>query len=213
MEHAMSRIGTVGLAGKEAAVRDWVRRKLGAVDHEQRVARIAETLFSLTTPWHNLGGAERRMLVLGALAHDVGRAIEDEGHERHGARMLLENTSLPLGETERRRIAFLVRHHKGRVPDKGDESVLDPRLDGDDRDVFRILLGLLRAADALDSRWMVPPRLVLSIHGRELRIQGFVRSKLEAALGRPKKMRLMAETLRCAVNVEWHSMDAVALVA
>lgn len=209
----MSRIAPLGLAGKEAALREWVRRKLGVVDHELRVARIAETLFFLTTRWHNLGGAERRTLVMGALVHDVGRSVEDEGHERHGTRMLLDDTSLPLGDTERRRIAFLVRHHKGRVPEKGEEAILDARLDAEDLERLRILLGLLRAADGLDSRWRAPPRLVVSVHGRELRIQGFVRHKVEASLGRPKKMRLLAETLRCAVTVEWHCMDAVALVA
>jgi len=214
----MTRIDSMGVAGKEAAVRDWVRRRLGSVEHELRVARVAETLFRLTERFHGMGGAERRLLLLGALVHDVGRVVEDAGHERHGARMLLENTSLPLGESERRRLAYLARHHKGRVPEEGEDGILQIRDGGADAGMkMRSLLGLLRTADGLDSRSMAaPPRLVISVRGRELVIRGYVHGSAEMAageLGRPKKLRLMQESLGVDVRVEWYSMDAVALVA
>ncbi len=111
MEHVMTRLAITGMDArdsakgasretpKEALVRDWVRRKLGRIDHELRVARLARHLFELTHRWHGLGHAERRLLVLGSLVHDVGRAIEDKGHARHGARMILDSTGLPVNET------------------------------------------------------------------------------------------------------------------
>ena len=214
----MTRMETTGMASKEAAVRDWVRRKLGSLEHELRVARIAETLFRLTERFHGMGGAERRLLVLGALVHDVGRAVEDAGHERHGARMLTENTSLPLGEGERRRLAYLTRYHKGKVPEQGQDEILQVRDGGADAVInMRALLGLLRTADGLDGRaTTVPPRLVISVRGREVVIRGYVHGSAELAaaeLGRPKKLRLLQETLGIDVRVEWYSMDAVALVA
>ena len=54
-------------------------------------ARLAESfgphsLFDLTRKRHGLDAAVRRLLTLGALVHDVGRAIEDKGHALHGAR-------------------------------------------------------------------------------------------------------------------------------
>src|SRR5215210_49525 len=65
---------------KHQAVERWVARHLGAVDHEQRVAQIASTLFNLTWPLHQMPAAELKLLRLAAAVHDVGRAIDDDDH-------------------------------------------------------------------------------------------------------------------------------------
>src|SRR5205085_10434109 len=99
------------------ALQRWVRRQLGAVDHERRVTAIGSKLFDLTWPLHGLGSGERRLLRLSAMVHDVGRSIDDDTHPEQGAKLLLDETHLPLGGAERRALAYLTLYHKGRVPE------------------------------------------------------------------------------------------------
>ena len=148
----------------------------------------------------------------------MGRAIEDKGHARHGARMILDSTTLPVNETERRRLAYLTRYHRGRVPEMGDEEILQHGESDTREDVakLRVLLGLLRASDALDSRTAEAPRLILALRDRKLSIRGYVAGNAQAAaqlFGRPKKFRLLEETLKCEVRTEWFSTDVMTLVA
>ena len=71
------------------AARRWVARRLGDVAHEDAVAAAAATLFDLTRPLHALNRADRRLLRLGAMVHDVGRCVCNDEHPAEGARMLL----------------------------------------------------------------------------------------------------------------------------
>jgi exopolyphosphatase/pppGpp-phosphohydrolase len=199
----------------EAAVRSWALRKLGSIDHELRVARAAGLLLDITQGWHGLGGAERRLLVLGALLHDVGRSVEEHGHSGHGARLILESRSLPLSESDRRKLAYLVKHHRGKVPASGTDKFLLHREGGDESAKMRVLLGLLRAADALDSRRLPPPGLLLTRRERRLTIRGYFdgdERKAAEILGRPKKFRLLEETLDCTVRVEWYARQNIVQV-
>ncbi len=63
----------------------WVARQLERVDHERRVARIASHLFDLTRDRHGLGAADRRLLRLACLVHDVGRCVSKADHPAEGA--------------------------------------------------------------------------------------------------------------------------------
>src|SRR5262249_34567001 len=108
----------------DIAVHEWVRRRLGNIEHELRVARVSEFLFDLTRRWHNLGRGELKLLKLSALVHDVGRSQRDKGHAKIGAKMIFESSSLSLSDVERRRLAFLTRYHRGNVPNAGEESFL-----------------------------------------------------------------------------------------
>src|SRR5215218_8220822 len=80
-------------AGREgerfSSVEKWVRRRLGQVGHELRVAEIASTVFDLTGPLHALDRADARLLRLAALVHDVGRSVDQAEHPVHGAGMVL----------------------------------------------------------------------------------------------------------------------------
>ena len=191
----------------------WARRQIGQIDHELRVERLALTLFALTRPLHRLGMAERNLLALAALVHDVGRSLEDADHEMHGAAMLQVAGDLPLTETERRRLMFLTRYHRGKVADAGCEDHLRP---ADDRVSLRILLALLRAADALDSRHLASPQIALSLCGRTLAITCYLRDvspKALRKLGKKKKFLLLEETLKLRVAVDLLNVQEVELVA
>jgi exopolyphosphatase / guanosine-5'-triphosphate,3'-diphosphate pyrophosphatase len=200
-------------ADKHAALHRWVRRHVGEVTHEERVEKLALTLFALTRPHHHLGMPERNLLALAALVHDVGRSLEDDDHEMHGAAMLQVADELPLTDAERRRLMFLTRYHRGPVDAAGKEDHLRP---ADDRETLRTLLSLLRAADALDSRYLDSPQIALTLRGQTLAITCYLQDvspKILRKLTRKKKFLLLEETLGLRVAVTVHQVTGVALVA
>jgi exopolyphosphatase/pppGpp-phosphohydrolase len=215
MEENMSQLGLIEPQSKEAMLRDWVRRRLGAVEHEMRVARVARTLFGLTRPWHGLGAVDLWLLGLAAVVHDVGRADGGKRHEERGAAIISETRGLPLDVVERRRLAYLVRYHKGEVPAVWEDGYLDR--DEDDGVGLRCVLGMLRAADGLDSRSAAVPSLVIGVRGvgrgsRVVSVNGYVEDvgEAETVFGRRKKFRLLEETLACEVEVGWFGMKKLA---
>jgi exopolyphosphatase/pppGpp-phosphohydrolase len=209
----MSRVAFEEPWFKEIAVANWVRHKLGTIAHELRVSQTASRLFDLTRKWHALGMTESRLLILAALVHDVGRVEGTKGHAKVGARMVMEDSDLPLCSLERRRLAFLTRHHRGKVPESGMESYLEGG--HDNPYTLRILLGLLRAADGLDSR-AGTAHLVTTVKGRVISVFGYIASDEGSAAklrAKRKKFLLLESMLRCEVRVEWFNTDHQALVS
>jgi exopolyphosphatase/pppGpp-phosphohydrolase len=205
---------------QHAAVERWVRRRLGTTGHERRVAEIAATVFDLTAPLHALQPSrDARLLHLAALVHDVGRSVNDAEHPAHGAAMLLSDPSLPLSAAERRALAYLTLYHRGGVPAAGDDDVLHPE---DDHQGLLTVLGMLRCADGLDSRSLESPRLVFALlegsrsRRATLRVTCYLHSDSEKArrvYQRPKKFRLLEQTLGCSVEVDVASAQALRMVA
>jgi exopolyphosphatase/pppGpp-phosphohydrolase len=201
-----------------AAVGRWVRLCLGTTAHETRVADIAGTLFDLTARLHRLDRRrDGHLLRLASMLHDVGRSVDDAEHPAEGAAMILANTRLPLSPAERRALAYLTLYHRDDVPAAGDDDVLHPE---DDPFALRRLLGLLRCADALDSRSLESPRLVFALRGRdrlpEVHIDCYLESdsrKVRRVYARRRKFRLLEEVLPCRVRVEVSTADALRMVA
>jgi exopolyphosphatase/pppGpp-phosphohydrolase len=190
------------VSSKHQAVRRWAYRSLGQIDHEDRVCQTARRLFRLTSPSHNLLPADLRLLELAAIVHDVGRSIDDETHPRQGARMLLHEARLPLLDDERRHLAYLTRYHRGSVPDLGSDGILR-RSDPHAR--LALILGFLRAADALDSRSSETPQLDFQFNGRKLRVFCGLEAASEKACRvytRRKKFRLLEDLLDVRVDVQ-----------
>lgn len=181
----------------------WARRRLGNVDHERRVFQIAGTLFDLTRDLHGLGRRSHWALGAAAWLHDVGRSVDPKTHEVVGAEMILSDVALALPTDARRWIAYLTLHHRGPVPDLGDDEILRT---SDDREALRKVLGLLRAADTLDSRSLgETPRLLLMRRDHRIRVSCLVREqvdKAEKVFCRPKKYRLLQETIGCTLDVD-----------
>jgi exopolyphosphatase/pppGpp-phosphohydrolase len=202
---------------QDAVVR-WVSGHLGRVDHERRVAQIATQLFDLTRPLHDLEESDLRMLRFGALIHDVGRSVDKKTHPAQGARLVLADRSLPFSTVERRVLAYLTLYHKGSVPEAGRDEVLSQ---GDEPGRWRLVLGLLRAADALDSRSLESPRLVFNLSGGSLSrptlsITCYLSedsAKARRTYRRRKKFRLLDELLGCRTRVGVASAEALARVA
>ena len=193
---------SIALDPRHSALAAWVRRRVGVIDHERRVLQIAEALFDLTQDLHGLGRRARWTLAAASLTHDVGRCIDPEDHPRVGAEMILTEPSLNLPLADRRALAYLTRYHRGPVPEVGEDEVLRA---SDDRSPLLKVLGLLRTADTLDSRSIEPPHLLLTRRNRDLRISCLLRqpcSRAQKTFCRPKKFRLLEESIGCTVRVE-----------
>ncbi len=182
-------------------VRQWVALRLGDTRHEQRVMQIALGIFNLTAHLHGLDAPHRRMLKLAALLHDVGRTHGAQKHHIHGSRMVRKSRTLNLRPSERLAVAYLARHHRGRLPDARKQwrypKLENPR-------TMQWLLAILRAADALDSRNFATPALSIRLKADRLRVRCYVHDVNEAqsALVRPKKFRPLEELLGVNVAVQ-----------
>jgi exopolyphosphatase/pppGpp-phosphohydrolase len=180
-------------------VRRWVARRLGDTRHEQRVMRIAARLFDLTAPLHGLGRRHRKLLKLGALLHDVGRLQGSVKHHVRGAHMVLRERGLRLTASQRTAAAFMTRYHRGRLAGWMDRPAEDPA-----RRQMLILLGLLRAADALDCRAMMPPALAIRLREDRVRVCCHTDEdpqQARSAFNRRKKFRLLERMLKVRVKV------------
>ncbi len=187
----------------EVAAARWVQRKLGDCHHERRVLAIASKLFDLTRPHLGLGMAECRMLRLAALTHDVGRCVSEKNHPEEGAKLILATTAMELSPFDRRALAFLTYHHRGAIPEPMREQHLRPL---DPRRPLRMVLALLRVADAMDSRVVASPDLLISISGRKLAVRCFVddanyRDARRVYRRRKKKFELLETYLGAAIDV------------
>lgn len=180
----------------------WAHRRLGSIDHERRVSQIAGALFDLTRDLHGLGRRSHWTLGAAAWLHDVGRSVDPTTHEVVGAEMILSDPALLLPGDARRSVAYLTLYHRGPVPGLGDDEILRA---SDDREGLRKVLGLLRTADTLDSRSLgETPRLLLMRRDRRVRVSCLMRTDIERAekaFCRPKKYRLLQETIGCTIDV------------
>jgi exopolyphosphatase/guanosine-5'-triphosphate,3'-diphosphate pyrophosphatase len=195
------------------ALQRWTRRKLGTIDHELRVKSITGKLFDLTWPLHAMSRADRELLQMAAIVHDVGRYVDDATHPKQGAAMLHNAQMLPLSATERRALMYLTRHHRGEVPALGEDQILRAT---DDRETLLKLLALLRAADALDSRVIESPSLVFKLNHRRLNVTCCLNELTAKALqvyGRRKKFRLLEDVLQLHVQVRIVATERLRVVA
>lgn len=195
------------------AVAYWASDYLDSLSHEQRVFRIASTLFDLTRDIHHLDQGARHLLRAAAIVHDIGRSVAKGGHESTGAQLVLRDKRLRVPEADRRALAFLTLYHRGPVPDAGDERLLKA---DDDRETLRKLLALLRAADALDSRSKERPRLVFGLKKKRLKVTCYLEQscpKTRRLYERRKKFRLLENEFGCTVEIDVRCADALKLVA
>ena len=191
----------------------WAQRRLGKIDHERRVCEIACTLFDLTHTFHRLDTHDKRLLELASIAHDIGRKVDAKHHPLVGSKMILADTWLPLNESERRSIAYLTRYHRGAVPEVGFDEILTAT---ENRRRMRLVLAILRAADALDGRQLPAPRLVFALLARKLSVTVYLEedtSKARRFFKRRKKFHLIEEVFGLKVEVEVKHAHAVHTVS
>jgi exopolyphosphatase/guanosine-5'-triphosphate,3'-diphosphate pyrophosphatase len=134
---------------RRRAVLDFALRHGWDEPHCRNVTTLALSLFDQTGALHRLGPAERSLLEVAGLLHDVGYAVAQSGHHKHSL-YLIRNAGLE-GFTHRERdlIANIARYHRKALP--ADRHVEYMALDDGDRTLVRRLGALLRLADGLDA--------------------------------------------------------------
>ena len=133
--------------------------------HSMKVARLAVELFDGTSVLHDLSAADRELLELGALLHDVGEHVSKDAHERHTA-YLIENGRLRgFSPEEISVLACLGRFHKRGTP----KASFEPfgRMKEARQKRVTQMVALLQIADGLDRSHGGPVRDVQVYASRE----------------------------------------------
>jgi CHAD domain-containing protein len=186
--------------------------------HSERVAQLALLLYDgLKRSGLILPNAEhdsRSVLHAAALLHDVGKAKGDKAHHKDSFHMI-RNLAQPLGWSARelRLAAVVARYHRGALPRPRKRTL--QHLELLDRRIALQLAGVLRLANALDTRNGNSPRLEVSLADKVVLVQtpdyspldrsaediAAARHLLETVLRRPvlvRKLRVASEPHRSA---------------
>jgi exopolyphosphatase/guanosine-5'-triphosphate,3'-diphosphate pyrophosphatase len=126
-----------------------MQRRLGAeVEHGERVLALGRRLFDQTRPLHGLDAHARILLDAAALLHDVGIAVNNDGHHKHSHYLIKASALVGLTDEERHLVALIARYHRKAHPsrDHVDFAALRRR----ERSLVETLAAILRLADALD---------------------------------------------------------------
>jgi putative phosphoesterase len=138
-------------------------------EHTHQVTELALALFDQLQGLHGLGPQERLWLQYGALLHDVGWIEGGRGHHKTSLRLIIAEPSLPFERRERWIVGLIARYHRRAVPD--DRHKYFRRLSREDRQRVRVLAGILRVADGLDSTHTnVIRRVTCEVSRDEIRI-------------------------------------------
>jgi exopolyphosphatase / guanosine-5'-triphosphate,3'-diphosphate pyrophosphatase len=117
-------------------------------DHAETVLVLARQLFDQTRELHGLGGRARVLLEAAALLHDVGVAVNNDGHHKHSQYLIESSELVGLSDEERHLVAQVARFHRKAPP--GREHAEFQALRRRERTLVERLVAILRLADALD---------------------------------------------------------------
>ncbi len=119
-----------------------------SVKHARQVACLAQRLFEILQPAHQLSPAAGKLLEAAAYLHDIGHFVSGTSHHKHSA-YLVANSDLPgFTNKERLTIAALCRFHRKSMPQPRHSHF--NALEADSKKSVTNLAPLLRLADSLD---------------------------------------------------------------
>jgi exopolyphosphatase/guanosine-5'-triphosphate,3'-diphosphate pyrophosphatase len=171
--------------------------------HAQQVQALALQLFDQLWPYHHLDYEERAILASAALLHDCGVLVNRKAHHRHGEYLIHNARIAGLDGWQKNMIACLVRYHNK----KSEPSTTHPvfaTLNGEQRKTARLLAGMLRLAESLESdhRQSISK---INVEGgpRDVRIHVEMRdaSRLNLA-GIARKARLLEQELQMRLTFQ-----------
>lgn len=115
--------------------------------HELHVKGISLNLFDALSDSYNMTNAERSLLKISALLHDIGYFINKEDHHKHSKYIILNDGIFDSMPTELRyNLALICENHRKAAPMDIDF------LDFNTKQCLLKLTAILRMADALDHR-------------------------------------------------------------
>jgi len=170
--------------------------------HARQVTRLALQFFDQLQMLHQLVHADRRILLVAGLLHDIGQSVSYDAHHKHSLQ-LIEQTALPgMTGIELTLAANVARYHRKKTPCEKHASFagLSPR----DRERVKKLAALLRIADGLDRRHCDAVRsvqVVLQNSHALVRAEGMDSLEVEQAV-LPKKVDLFEEVYGLRLRLE-----------
>jgi exopolyphosphatase/guanosine-5'-triphosphate,3'-diphosphate pyrophosphatase len=147
-----------------------IARKYGVnLEHSERVARFALTLFDQTqATLHDWSTEERELLWAAAMLHNCGHFVNHSSHHKHSYYLIRQGDLLGYTETEIETIANLARYHRKSCPKKKHENYRN-LTSKRHRRIVEQLSPLLRLAVALDRRQIGAVRQITSQYNPEQR--------------------------------------------
>jgi exopolyphosphatase/guanosine-5'-triphosphate,3'-diphosphate pyrophosphatase len=134
---------------RRRAVLEFARHHGWDEPHSRRVTKLALSLFDQTTELHRLGPAERELLEVAGLLHDVGYAVAQSAHHKHSL-YLIRNSDLDgFRPDELAVMANVARYHRKALPSERHPDYQS--LSEGEQELVRRLAALLRLADGLDA--------------------------------------------------------------
>ncbi len=163
-----------GLGRLERIVRDGSltlgRRYLFDEDHARHVALLSLSLFDQLAGTHSLEPGDRRILLAGALLHDIGQHISYSKHHKHSQYLILHSEITGIAPDELPIVALLARYHRRAEPRAGHFLYRD--LNARDRRRVDELSAILRVADSLDREHLQRVRSVrAAVRGTRLELR------------------------------------------
>jgi exopolyphosphatase / guanosine-5'-triphosphate,3'-diphosphate pyrophosphatase len=140
------------------------RRYLFDEPHALHVAGLAASLFDQLRAVHGMDDADRRMLLVAALLHDIGIFVGHKKHHKHALYVISQSELPELTQRETAIVANVARYHRKGVPAPHHDAFV--QLPPEDRERVVRLAALLRIADALDREHLQAVRDVRARVGR-----------------------------------------------
>jgi exopolyphosphatase/guanosine-5'-triphosphate,3'-diphosphate pyrophosphatase len=171
--------------------------------HAQQVQSLALQIFDQLWPYHQMDFESRTVLAAAATLHDCGVLINRKAHHRHGEYLIHNAKIAGMPGWAKNMTASLVRYHNR----KSEPSTTHPvfaSLSGEQRKKTRILAGMLRLAERLESDHRQGiSKLTLEGGPREVRVYVELRdnSRLNLA-GIERKARLLEQELNLRLTFQ-----------
>ena len=131
-----------------AAARRYAARLNWDAPHAKKVSHLAVSLFDQLQSLHKMGAQMRLTLELAALLHDIGYAVQQRFHYRHGEYLIRHGEIAGLEPSRRKMVACIIRYHGEPEPDS--DAKLFKSFPRKQQLQIRSLVSILRIAGALD---------------------------------------------------------------
>ncbi len=182
------------------------------VHHAKHCTTLALQLFDRTQSIHGLLPADRELLEMAGLLHNVGLFISHSGHHKHSYYVIRNSEQLTgFSDREIGLIAQIARYHRKSHPSSGHQPFVE--LSEKDKGRVRTLAGLLRIAIGLDRRHVGAVGTIRVLLGDAIEIEPLPSSdevdlsvEVHAAM---ERVSLLAEALQCSVLVSLPSAVAI----
>jgi len=131
-----------------AWARSMARKYHADPSHARHVRILARKLFSQFRDIHHLDDRDLLLLQVAAIVHEIGITVRPNKHHRHAFYLISASPMVGLSSSEKKVVALVVRYHRKRTPDNGNEPFSELTKSQQNR-IFRLNV-LLRMAIALD---------------------------------------------------------------